>query len=152
MDNYKIFESRDIEIIGWATENSNNINLDHELIHNPISQFESKESDAHAIDLWNEIFPENFRIDSIDELKGSASEFIKYIDGVHPNGALASEEVLTQYVTAQSSSSFIGIQRPKSSKFANDSIIKTLMSHAKPRLVEKPWLIPNLHFVANHIS
>jgi hypothetical protein len=26
------------------------------------------------------------------------------------------------------------------------------MSHAKPRLVEKPWLIPNLHFVANHIS
>jgi hypothetical protein len=77
-------------------------------------------------------------VDSITELKEAADLLVRRYDERYPNGVGMEETEVTQYVTANSSSAFLGIQKPKMSKFANDSMISTLNSHIAADVVTKP--------------
>lgn len=59
---------------------------------------------------------------------------------------------MIQYIQAQSSSSYIGIQSPSKSKKALESFIGTMKAHSNPEISEKPWLIENLMFVSEHVK
>lgn len=118
----------------------------------PEHMFESKESDYFMIKLWNTIFKESFHIRDMEELKPMAETIIKYYDNLYPYGTGMTEAELIRYVTAHSSSSFIGIQREQKSIFALESMKKTLEAHANAKVIDKPWLIEGLGQIQQHIS
>lgn len=120
---------------------------------NPQDVYQNKgESDAFIISFWNDIFPKDFHITDIGELKSSASELIKMYDKKYPNGHGMSEAQYIHYIQAQSSSSYIGIQNPSKSQFSMDSMLKTIQSHGNPKIVHKPWLFDNLKRVIEIIN
>jgi hypothetical protein len=150
------FSRTDIKEIEKAFNTERNkFNSDHSLLLGgsvPVFEFDSKpNSDNMAIQLWNLIFGREFRVDSISDIKVVSSKFIDYMNIKCPDGLGMSEKQCIQFVTAQSSSSFLGIQSPSKSKFSLNSMKKTLEAHSNPRLIIKPWLIPNLEFVSKHI-
>lgn len=151
-----VFDDSTIASIEWASEivGIDKVNLAHQLVSmKPNSEFDDKGiSDVNAINLWNEIFPSDFHVDSIDEIKSSGDEFVKLMDAKKPFGKGMDEADMIRYVTANSASSFIGIQKPKNSDFALKSMIKTLRSHAEPRIIHKPWLISNLNNTWDHLA
>lgn len=117
----------------------------------PENQFEIKESDPIAVELYNEIVGYEFSIDNIEELKESSEALVEYYDKLYPSGDNMNEIEAIRYITAHSSSSFLGIQNPSKSYFAYDSMIKTLEAHSNPSFSHKPWLIKNLEFIHPHL-
>jgi hypothetical protein len=119
----------------------------------PPFKFDKKgDSDYYAISLWNEIFHNNFRITSVDQIKDSAERYIKYYDAKFPNGYGSNMVDDIKYITANSSSSFIGIQKPGKSSYSYDSMISTLRSHARMDINSRPWLLDNLNFLKSHLQ
>jgi hypothetical protein len=117
-------------------------------------EFEDKgESDNTCLEFWNEIFNFGyFSVNDVKDLKISASEFVKMCESKYKGVFGLSESQTVRYVIAQSVSSFIGIQNPKKSTFAMNSIKSTIKAHADFDVVEKPWLIKNLKFAFDHVS
>lgn len=152
------FTVQDYERIKTAfDENPNEYNKDHPLVSPrilPSNDYHNKdESDDITILLWNQIFGNgDFSIRRIDQIKAQGAKFIKFIDDKYPKGKGASDRVMTQYIQAQSSSSYIGIQPPSKSKKALDSFISTIAAHSNPSITDKPWLIDNLSFVSEHVK
>jgi hypothetical protein len=132
-----------------------NYNMEHGVLRKgvrPDTKFDnSKRSNDFAIDLWNEIFDDPYKVSKSMDFKSKAQMFIRDTDAIYINGYGAPESVMMQYVTAQSASSFIGIQDPALSYFAYDSMVKTIEAHCNPKFSYKPWLIENLRFVESHI-
>jgi hypothetical protein len=85
-------------------------------------------------------------------VKAVAKKFIDDMDRIHPRGEFMSERDMIRYVQAQSSSAFIGIQSPSKSRLALESFRSTLHAHSHPNVSFKPWLLPNLTFIADHIA
>lgn len=129
------------------------INYDHDLIKfSPINIFMDKPiADEISISLWNEIMPLNFKALDLVHLKKQAVSFIEHMDRLKPNGKGFTEEDTIQYVTANSSSTFLGIQQASKSKFALDSMINTIESHSTKTTISRPWLIPNLQELHNYL-
>lgn len=117
------------------------------------SEFEDKGvSDSVCVEFWNEIFDHGyFSVNTVSDLKLCASEFIKACENKFKGVYGMSESQTVRYVTAQSASAFIGIQNPKKSSFAMDSIRKTIKSHSDFEVVDKPWLLHNLEFVFRNV-
>jgi hypothetical protein len=113
----------------------------------PKLEFEDKPlSDMVTISLWNEIFP-NDKIVKMSDIKHRSSDIVERI-GLHPS----TESEFIQFVTAFSSSSMYGIQNPFKSKYAYNSMIKTLEAHTNPTIISKEWLIRNLHDVHPYLN
>lgn len=150
-----LFSYNDVKIIESAViAGGSQINYTHPLIQRKTENLfdEKGDSDLIAIDLWNEIMPYDFKVDSTLDLRSAASNFIEFIDGKFPNGKNADLITLIQYTQAMSVSSYIGIQRPSKSKFALDSMISTLESHNKANVVYKEWLMPQLSELSDMID
>jgi hypothetical protein len=138
-DPYLKFGDQEILAIEWASNGGAELNKSHSALFDPKDKFQDKGiSDTIAIELWNAITPREFNVDSITELKEAADLLVRRYDERYPNGVGMEETEVTQYVTANSSSAFLGIQKPKMSKFANDSMISTLNSHIAADVVTKP--------------
>jgi hypothetical protein len=120
----------------------------------PDQEFEPKGlSDSICIELWNDIFNNGyFSVNQVSEFKSSAAEFIEMCETKYPGIYGLSEAQTVRYVVAQSASAFIGIQNPRKSKFAMESIIGTIKSHAEAEIIEKPWLLDNLEFVFRYVE
>jgi hypothetical protein len=151
------FSRHDKYIIEKAYKNSYNKYVsDHSMLlkgHAPKTLFDSKlVSDDIAVKLWNTIFTHEFAVDYIGDVKEAGNEYIKWLDKLRPGGFGATEAENIRYVTASSSSSFLGVQNPSKSSFALNSMHKTLESHTNPEIIHKPWLIENLKFVSKHLS
>jgi len=133
-----------------------NFNTNHPIIsfgYTPKNVLSDKgESDKFSIELWNDIFPIEYNVNRVDHIKDAASRVIQYYDANYPNGENMNVLDNIRYVTAFSSSSFLGIQNPRKSSLALQSMIKTLKSHCQPRMYHRSWLIPNLDFLKNIIS
>lgn len=127
----------------------------HSLLNNgvfPDQEFENKGiSDSMAIALWNDIVGDSYRIKHISSLKSAASRLVDDFDRVYPKGDGMNEADAIRYITAHSCSSFIGIQRPNRSRFAMNSMHKSLNAHSINHSIYKPWLLSNLEFVSHHI-
>jgi hypothetical protein len=85
-----------------------------------------------------------YSVRSINDIKDRADKFVEDVNRMDPGGYNLSESDLIRFITAFSVSSFFGIQNPKYSAFSYDSMVKTLKSHANPRIIKKTWLISNL--------
>lgn len=116
----------------------------------PTSQFDSKDHDYFMIDLWNIIFPD-YIVKSIEEIKPISLTIIEALDNKYPSGANMDERELLRYITAHSSSSFIGIQSESKSLFSLNSMKKTLTAHASYNVRNKPWLIDNLRDCESYV-
>lgn len=149
------FNNKDIKLLNEAVS-LEELHLDDSLdilnIRSTADHIQYNQCHDFAIDLWNEILPYEFYINSITELKDSADEYIKYMDSKKPEGFGFTEQDMIRYVTAQSSSAFIGIQKPRLSKFAMNAMRGTLNSHLNADLKQKSWLIENLAFLKQHIK
>lgn len=130
-----------------------NFKNNHPLVnHNPDDEFMSKGvSDELAISLWNDILPKRFNADTLQQLRKQAVAFIKYMDLTKPLGKGFTEKETIQYVTASSSSAFLGIQNASKSTFALDSMTKTLEAHSAKTTVNRDWLIPNLGYIHDYL-
>jgi hypothetical protein len=131
-------------------------NRNHSVLNNgvaPVQQFDSKpNSDRMAIKLWNIIFDRKYKITKMDDVKSQSKLFIEDMNTKFPNGVGATESNLIRFVTASSSSAFLGIQNPSKSKFSYESMLGTLASHCNPTITYKPWLISNLDFIHDHLA
>lgn len=150
------FSRNDVKMIDQIFENSHNeYNSSHTLLNKgrrPTTLFDVKPiSDGVAIKLWNEIFDKSSSISSMDQIDKKSEDFINRMDVLKPDGIGFTEKDFIRYVTAQSKSSFYGIQKPSKSLFAFKSMEKTLNAHSNPRLIHKPWLFKNLDFLVDHI-
>lgn len=114
--------------------------------------FEDLDCHQYGVLLWNEMFDEEFKIESIGDVKRVSNEFVEHMDATKPFGVGFDEIDTIRYITAHSSSSFIGIQNPKLSKFAMNSMIGTINSHMNPVLFDRPWLIDNMKFISDHVK
>lgn len=123
------------------------LNMKHPLIISDNDNlFDNKGvSDQYAIDIWNSIHTSKFHISRLDDLKPTSSRVLRYYDSKYPYGKGMSERDIVRYVTAHSSSSFIGIQNPRKSTHAMDSMIKSLKSHARQDLHPLEWVVDNLN-------
>lgn len=116
------------------------------------TDYEILDCHNYGVNLWNEIFDDNFHINSIDEIKRVSSEYISFMDDAKTYGSGFNEVDAIRYVTAQSSSSFIGIQNPKLSKFAMNSMKNTISGHLNPKTYYRPWLLENMGFIRDHVK
>lgn len=94
--------------------------------------------------------PANFRVYAVDQFKSVGVQFVKHLDNLKPNGNGYNEVDMVRYVTASSPSAFIGIQKPSQSRFALNSMIKSLESHAVGNTFDRPWLLKNLEFLGDY--
>jgi hypothetical protein len=119
----------------------------------PTNLFQTKPTgDRFSIRLWNIIMGPKFKISSMEGVKPAGAKFIKVMDERFPDGLGMSEANCMRYITAQSSSSFLGIQNPSKSSFSYNAMIGTLSAHASPTIVDKPWLIDNLKDIHNTLQ
>lgn len=79
-------------------------------------------SDQYAISLWNEIMGSKYHVSRISQLKGMSVKILADLDKRFPKGKGMNASDIIRYITAFSSSSFLGIQRPSKSKFAVSSM------------------------------
>jgi hypothetical protein len=131
------------------------INYDHDMliINVNADMFESKEpNDTYAMRYWNTIFPKPFNVNSLEDIKPAGSDYVKWMDTRCPGGAGATEAEMILYGIAHSCSSFLGIQNPRKSKFAHDSMASTLEAHADPSFKDRPWLLSNLKGLFKHVN
>lgn len=130
------------------------VDYNHNLINfYPKSTFMDKpKADEISILLWNEIMPYNFRASSLEDIRIKAAAYTKHMDLLKPKGVGLSEKETIRYVTANSSSAFLGIQHASKSKYALDSMISTLEAHTTNRLISRQWLIPNLEDAHHYLS
>jgi hypothetical protein len=155
-DQTKRFSTPEIDMITRDVK-SRFINFDHALLlkgERPKTKFTKKpQSDALALELWNVVFfnMKKFQLSRISDVKSVAAKVLKYYNNKYPNGDGMNESEFIQYVQAMSASSYIGIQEVKSSSTCLDSIIFTLEEHNKHPVKDKPWLIPNLESVHDHL-
>lgn len=129
------------------------INTDHPLINfSPIHTFMDKGIvDEHALSLWNEIMDFDFQANDLIHLREQAVSFTNFLDLHKPLGIGFTEKETIQYITASSSSAFLGIQNAAQSEYALNSMLNTLVSHSSKVSINRPWLIPNLEEVHNHL-
>lgn len=148
------FDNNQIELINHAFNNNKcGYNSNASFINPnplPISNYEQKDSDAFMIRLWNIIFPDA-NINSIDDIKESASDVLTFLDNKYPSGVNMNAKELMRYITAHSASSFIGIQKESHSLTSLNSMKKTLSAHANYDIRPRPWLINNLEDCQNYI-
>lgn len=128
-------------------------NYKHSLVDfKPLTLLEDKGlSDELAVSLWNDVLPYHYNAEHISNIKEQAESFIQNMDLKKPLGIGFTDIENIQYITAHSSSSFLGIQRASSSSFALQSMINTLESHSSKSTVNRDWLLPNLEFIHNHL-
>lgn len=164
MNRYKYIESRvkhpflrlDRELIHKIISSEGNpVNMSHSLLvtNENITPLQDKPNcDGLSIMLWNTIMGSSFSITDLQDVKKIAKDYIQYMDNRYPNGDGASTKELIRYGTANSASAFVGIQNPRKSQMAMDSMISTLESHANPIIIDKSYLISNLDREINHVN
>jgi hypothetical protein len=113
---------------------------------------ERKDTDYFSVALWNEIMGSNYSVNDISDIKKSSTDLISEYDLKFPEGVGMSETDMIRYSTAQSSSSFLGIQNPRKSRFAMKSMTGTLTSHTNACIIHKPWLVENIDNLRLHIK
>lgn len=130
------------------------VNYDHDLInfYPKLTFMDKPKTDELAILLWNEIMPFNFMARDLIHLRIQAAAYIQHMDLQKPHGVGFSEIETIRYVTASSSSAFLGIQHASKSKYALDSMLSTLEAHSTKTTVNRPWLIPNLEDAHSYLS
>jgi hypothetical protein len=134
-DYHLIFNDAEVASINEAFDTRLQVEItdDHPLIFSVDQKREYQpEVDPITIELWNTILPSEYHITCIEETKAKGDEFIDWMDENYPLGKGASESLLVQYITAKSSSAFMGIQKPSKSSLSNDSMRKTLTKHLIP--------------------
>lgn len=149
-----VFDFQESNNIRWAYHTGGQeFNNSHPLINYfPSSYYHDKGiSDELSISLWNDMMPHRFRASNLIELKEQAVNLIDHYDMIKPQGKLFTESEAIQYITAHSSSSFLGIQLPSKSSYALEAMNKTLKAHCDMNIKKRDWLIPNLNFVHDHL-
>jgi len=95
--------------------------------------------------------PKDYRCSSIKNLRSQADRFVKYYDKVTNKGKYSNEIMDTQFITAFSSSSFIGVQSEKKSNVAWDSMYKSLHAHNSYIPKDRKWIIDILRPAISHV-
>jgi len=84
------------------------------------------------------MFPHNYHVVDVDNIKSQANKFLMMFDSRYPNGRGADEQGLVRYVQANSSSSFLGIQKLSSSINSINVLHDTLNLHSNPDIKSRP--------------
>lgn len=85
----------------------------------------------------------------VKDFKPMANKYLDFCRKKFPNGEGMDEIDMVRFVQAQSSSSYVGIQRPKKSRSSLRSFVKTLKSHAKPKSFNRSWMINHLEKISD---
>lgn len=108
--------------------------------------------DSLVVEIWNELYPNKYRISTLEDLSDAAETFVRDYESNFPDGVGASESDHIRFVNAFAKSSWIGVQSASSSRSARDSIVKGLSAHNDSRVSGRPEMIELLYDVFNHIS